>query len=189
MLVPLWFLWPASLVLQWRTFGPLTGQGLTPWKIPYLGAYSDKSWDTVFNGCLVLGLICMPFFNAIFRLLHVYWKGSISRALYCQDQEGRTQDPSLDAVAQCAEVPILIFGTTMVDYLRPEDHTRNAVFTFTQWAMGRERTKFLDVPTEFTLSKCMCLSSAAVDGLILGQLTWVARFLMAVANISLGDWV
>ena len=25
----MWFLWPASFILQWRTFGPITGQDAT----------------------------------------------------------------------------------------------------------------------------------------------------------------
>ncbi|CAE7573041.1 unnamed protein product [Symbiodinium natans] len=56
--------------------------------------------------------------------------------------------------------------------------------------MGCERTKFLRNPKWMTLSKCMTLSCAAIDGFVLTQINkWHTRILMAMLNLTQGDWL
>ncbi|CAE8688091.1 unnamed protein product [Polarella glacialis] len=185
LLLPLWFIWPASFILQWRTFGPVTGQALfTPFlDATLVGEYTHTAWDWFANTALVFAILALPAFNFIHRFVHLYFKVSQQKAFFHNGS-----DVSMDEVDRCPWVPFLLFGVTLNEFQRPSDEEPFSAFVLTQKAMGCERTKFLRTPRWLTLSKCMALSCAAIDGLVLTQLNrWHSRVIMALLNLTQGD--
>jgi len=186
-LLPLWFIWPTTFLLQWRIFGPVTHQPLfTPlFGTQIFGQYSDKAWNCFTGIFLTLAIVAMPGFNFFHRFVHIYFRVSLQRAFYCGGKDVPTPE-----VAKCPWSPILLFGATLNEYQRPQDDEPHCLFSLSQHAMGCERTKYLRSPQWMTLSKCMTLSCAAIDGFVLTQINkWHTRILMAMLNLTQGDWL
>ena len=186
-LLPLWFIWPASFLLQWRIFGPVTRQALlTPFFDAELsGMYSDKAWYFFTNSSLALAIASLPAFNLLHRFVHYYFRWSLQRAFY----HGGV-DMSMVEVAQCPSVPVLLFGATLNEFMRPESKEAHSLFSLSQYAMGCQRTHFLPAPKWMSLARCMTLSCAAIDGFVLTQINkWHTRILMAMLNLTQGDWL
>lgn len=186
-LLPLWFIWPASFLLQWRVFGPVTKQALlTPFfDAELVGKYTDQAWYFFTSTSLALAIACLPAFNLLHRFVHYYFRGSLQRAFY---QGG--VDMSMADVALCPAVPILLFGATLNEFQRPESTEAHSLFSLTQYAMGCQRTDFLPAPSWMSLARCMTLSCAAIDGFVLTQINkWHTRILMAMLNLTQGDWL
>ncbi|CAE7456032.1 Bco2, partial [Symbiodinium sp. CCMP2456] len=186
-LLPLWFIWPTTFLLQWRIFGPVTHQPLfTPlFGTQIFGQYSDKAWNYFTGIFLTLAIVALPGFNFFHRFVHIYFRVSLQRAFYCGGKDVPTQE-----VAKCPWSPILLFGATLNEYQRPQDEEPHCLFSLSQHAMGCERTKYLRSPQWMTLSKCMTLSCAAIDGFVLTQINkWHTRILMAMLNLTQGDWL
>jgi len=82
LLLPLCFLWPASFVLQWRVFGPITQQPLLS---PIVGrqiwsCFSAASWNTFATGSLTLAILGLLGFQVMHRFVHQYFRISMMTA-------------------------------------------------------------------------------------------------------------
>ncbi|CAK0887328.1 unnamed protein product, partial [Prorocentrum cordatum] len=164
----------------WRAFGPITSQQLLP---KVATPYSRESWTALVDWSVALAVLLLPLFSKLHRFVHDYFRVSLLRAFYCDGK-----DVPMEDVKNCPRAPVLLFGTVLNDFQRPEDDDPHAVFVLTQHAVGCERTKFIPTPEWLTLSKCMTLSSAAIDGLVLTKIKgWHARLLMAMLNLTQGD--
>ncbi|CAK9005415.1 unnamed protein product, partial [Durusdinium trenchii] len=173
-LLPLWFIWPASFLLQWRVFGPITRQALfTPFfDTQIMGRYTDEAWYCFTTTSLLLAIACLPAFNLLHRFVHFYFRVSLQRAFY---HDG--VDVLMPQVSKCPWVPILLFGATLNEFMRPNSKEAHSLFTLSpsfpppaetlsQYAMGCQRTDFLAAPKWMSLARCMTLSCAAIDGFV-----------------------
>eukprot|EP00439_Symbiodinium_sp_Y106_P046059 s1411_g5.t2 len=124
-LLPLWFIWPTTFLLQWRIFGPVTHQPLfTPlFGTQIFGQYSDKAWNCFTGIFLTLAIVAMPGFNFFHRFVHIYFRVSLQRAFYCGGKDVPTPE-----VAKCPWSPILLFGATLNEYQRPQDDEPHCLF-------------------------------------------------------------
>ncbi|CAJ1446398.1 unnamed protein product, partial [Effrenium voratum] len=186
-LLPLWFIWPASFLLQWRIFGPITGQALVSpvFDTQIVGKYTERAWTIFTTMSLILAVASLPLFNFLHRFVHIYFRVSLQRAFY---HDGA--DVPVEKVAKCPFVPVLLFGATLNEFQRPENEEPHCLFSLSQHAMGCQRTNFVRCPQWMTLSKCMTLSCAAIDGFVLTQINkWHTRILMAMLNLTQGDWL
>lgn len=186
-LIPVWFLWPACFLLQWRAFGPLSGQGLFAPLLGFelTGNYSDSSWNQFVNVSLSLGILFLPFLGTLDRTLHAYFAISLRKAFLKDGKDVRLND-----VARCPCAPILLFGATSCEFQRPQDEDPDTPFVLTQRVMGCERTKWVTVPPRMSLSNCMSLSSAAIDAFFLTMVKhWTTRLVFTLLNLSQGAWV
>ncbi|CAK9054482.1 unnamed protein product, partial [Durusdinium trenchii] len=150
-----------------------------------MGRYTDEAWYCFTTTSLLLAIACLPAFNLLHRFVHFYFRVSLQRAFY---HDG--VDVLMPQVSKCPWVPILLFGATLNEFMRPNSKEAHSLFTLSQYAMGCQRTDFLAAPKWMSLARCMTLSCAAIDGFVLTQINkWHTRVLMAMLNLTQGDWL
>eukprot|EP00913_Durusdinium_trenchii_P025153 g23612.t1 len=82
----------------------------------------------------VLSKACLPAFNLLHRFVHFYFRVSLQRAFY---HDG--VDVLMPQVSKCPWVPILLFGATLNEFMRPNSKEAHSLFTLSQYAMGCQR--------------------------------------------------
>eukprot|EP00746_Dinoflagellata_sp_MGD_P133892 gnl/MRDRNA2_/MRDRNA2_67669_c0_seq1.p1 gnl/MRDRNA2_/MRDRNA2_67669_c0~~gnl/MRDRNA2_/MRDRNA2_67669_c0_seq1.p1 ORF type:complete len:589 (+),score=61.50 gnl/MRDRNA2_/MRDRNA2_67669_c0_seq1:112-1878(+) len=160
LLWPVLFIWFSSALLRWKTYGPITGQTFL-----YTIPYTDQNWNSFFVCSMLLAGTLLPFFNKLHRFVHEYFRVCLKKAFYADGL-----DAPVAEVAAHPRIPLLLFGTTLNDYLHPIDELPYSEFCITPFHMGCGRTQYLPTPPWMTLSKLMTLSCAAIDGLVLTKL-------------------
>jgi len=178
LLSPMWAGFAVIMVTRWRIFGPLEQESF--W----------EHWQTMKTVVLCVAVVLLPFYGKVRQIVHIYYRRSLRRAFY---HDG--EDVTLGEVQKEATLcPNVIVSATLVDYCRALDldgTPHYSEFFFTPRWMGGDRTGFIKVPSDMSLSRVMAISGAATDAFLLTKMNaiWVRITLLALFNLFMGDYV
>jgi hypothetical protein len=181
-LAPLWVLFFAVSLLQWRIFGVITRQQLfgTYWAVPY-------EHDTWYTGCwLAFGTVVLtsPFYEELQRAFHIYWRRSIRCSFFAAGQDIE--------LAECGRndyCPNIIVGSIMNDFRRPTDRSRHSLFEMSSFFCGGARVGWLQLPRYLYMGRIIAISAAAVDGMLMFRNELISRWLIWALSFLSGDWI
>lgn len=189
---PLLGLTMIMLMLQYRIYGPLTGQALMFGQLPF----SEVKWRMFVRMCLMAGIVVVPFHNELRRLWHWYYLRTLQRNFF---HGGK--DMPFSKLAEQPLCPLLILTGTVTDYRRlgkqtwPRlllDRTQTiAEISFTALHTGSTATGFIRTTYFRTLAKCTALTGAGcLDALSLSMSNRLRfRFWLEILNLSWGDYI
>ncbi|CAE7909719.1 yop-1, partial [Symbiodinium necroappetens] len=189
---PLLGLTMIMLMLQYRIYGPLTGQALMFGQLPF----SEVKWRMFVRVCLMAGIVVVPFHNELRRLWHWYYLRTLQRNFF---HGGK--DLPFSKLAEQPLCPLLILTGTVTDYRRlgkqtwPRlllDRTQTiAEISFTALHTGSTATGFIRTTYFRTLAKCTALTGAGcLDALSLSMSNRLRfRFWLEILNLSWGDYI
>lgn len=171
-----------AILLQYRVFGPLTGQPLFFSWFPF----KQKNWDMFVEICLALLLVVIPFYNDLRRFWHWFYLRSLRMSFFAKGS-----DQQFDEAGKCAYLPFLMFTGTVNDFKRPGVEETITEITFSPLHTGSEVTGYLRTPRYRTLAKCTALTSAGcLDAITLSLHNHLRfRFLLEMLNLSWGDYI
>jgi len=170
------------LFLQFRTYGPITGQPLMySW-----GYFDSTNWEHFVEICFLCSLVVVPFYNDLRRIFHWYYVRSLRRSWL---HEGK--DMSFKALAKHPYCPLLIFTGTVSDYIRPGTEESICEISFSPLHTGSDTTGYIRTPEYRTLAKCTALTAAGcLDAVALGLSNHLKfRFWLELLNLSWGDYI
>mmetsp|Transcript_43849 Transcript_43849/g.115971 ORF Transcript_43849/g.115971 Transcript_43849/m.115971 type:complete len:969 (+) Transcript_43849:2-2908(+) len=177
LLSPMWVVFAASMIARWRIFGPLEHSTF------------NENWQKVMNVVLCMAVLALPLYGQMRQVVHLYYRRSLRRAFYHNGEDVNLADAQ--GVAQC---PNVIVAATLVDYCRPSnfsDVPHFSEFFFTPQRMGGERTGYIRLPGNLSMSRMMAISGAATDAFLLTKMNaiWVRLTLLALFNLFMGDYI
>mmetsp|Transcript_93528 Transcript_93528/g.273875 ORF Transcript_93528/g.273875 Transcript_93528/m.273875 type:complete len:935 (+) Transcript_93528:84-2888(+) len=172
----------AQLFVQYRIYGPLTGQPLYFQWLPFNHAH----WDVFMGGCLLVCVVMIPFYNDFQRIWHWYYLRSLQMNFFAN---GR--DLSLESAGLDPRCPLLLYTGTVSDYKRPGSDSSISEISFTPLHTGSEATRYVRTPPYRSLAKCTALTAAGcLDAISLSMTNHVRfRFWLELLNLSWGDFV
>ena len=180
---PIFVAYLVTKIIQWRVFGPLTGQYLLHgFGTEFLPYTANTFMDCLYVSLGLIALSATPF-ERLRNFVHVYYLDSLRRAFF----EGGEDLPLQNATSDYT--PILIVNASINDYRRPTDDEGFGLFTFTSMFMGSPRSGFVTPDADIGLSNAMALSGAAFSISAGKYDSKPFRFWLALMNIGMGRWV
>lgn len=170
------------LFLQFRTYGPITGQPL----FFSSGYFDSTNWEYFVEICFLGSLLVVPFYNDLRRIFHWYYVRSLRRSWF---HDGK--DLSFKALAKHPYCPLVLYTGTVSDYIRPGSEESICEITFSPLHTGSDSTGYVRTPEYRTLAKCTALTAAGcLDAVALGLSNHLKfRFWLELLNLSWGDYI
>eukprot|EP00928_Gymnodinium_smaydae_P072701 TRINITY_DN56002_c0_g1_i1.p1 TRINITY_DN56002_c0_g1~~TRINITY_DN56002_c0_g1_i1.p1 ORF type:complete len:932 (+),score=205.96 TRINITY_DN56002_c0_g1_i1:135-2930(+) len=170
-------------LVQFRVFGPLTGQDF--W---HHQAFNLKSWTRFQNRIMLLPVLLLPFYNTIRSVLHTYYMRCLSHNFFASGRDRPIKD-----LKECDYCPLLLVTGTSSDYKSPICGDNDAIseLSFTPLHCGSNETGYVKQPEYRTMGKCTALTAAGcVDAVALTLSTLLTmRFWLEALNLSWGDYI
>lgn len=170
------------LFVQFRIYGPITGQSLLwDW-----GDFDSTNWDTFVKICFISSLVIVPLYNDFRRIFHWYYVKSLRSSWF-----NGGKDISFPELTRHPYCPFLIYTGTVSDYIRPGRSESICEISFSPLHTGSDTTGYIRTPDYRTLAKCTALTAAGcLDAVALSMSSHLRfRFWMEVLNLSWGDYI
>lgn len=178
---PLWVLFFAISLIQWRIFGLITGQALFG-SLPFMQMSKNTWWFwTWVSFGIVVG--SSPCYEALQRAFHIYWRRSMRCSFFAEGKDIAMEE------TQNEYCPNLIVGSILNDFRRPTDTGRHSLFEISSYLCGGRRVGWLRTPRYLMLGRCVAISAAAVDGFLMYRNDLLSRWLIWALSFLSGDWV
>jgi len=172
----------ASFV-QYRVFGPLTGQYFS--KVFGLWPFNRDFYLRFHLGSLVLAFVLMVFYHSTHFASHYYYLRTIRKAFF---ERGR--DITWSDVRQNPFCPLMLLTASISDWKRPGDKNVLTEISISPLRTGSAKTGFVSTPPWRSVSKCTAVAAAALDAVFLGMSDRLReRFWNEFLNLRLGDYI
>jgi len=171
-----------QLFIQYRTYGPVTGQPLIWDWLPF----DHATWNGFVAFCLVGSFLLVPFYNDCQRLWHWYYLRSLQQNFFASGE-----DVFIQRLSECPQCPLLLLTGTVSDY-KPLGATSSiSEISFSALHTGSEKTGYVRTPQYRSLAKCAALTAAGcLDAISLSMTHHLRfRFWLEVLNLSWGDYI
>jgi len=170
------------LFVQYRTYGPLTGQPLF-WN---WGEYDYTEWERFVYVAIAANFVLAFFFNDFRRVWHWFYSRSLRLNFFEQSRDWRFAE-----VKNHAYCPFVVYTGTVSDYKRPGDDTGINEISFSGLHTGGPATGYVRTPNYQTLATCTALSGAGcLDAISLSMVNHLKfRFWLEMLNLSWGDFI
>lgn len=168
-------------VIQFRCFGPLTGQKI-------LGRFSfDRSnWNTLVISCIGISHVTLPFLKEIKSIWHLFYVSCLRKSFFHGGQDRTWSELKSDPWC-----PFLIMTGTVNDYMRPSDHHSISEISFSSLHTGSNKCGYVRTRPSRSLAQTTALTGAGcLDAISLSMQDHVrVRFWLEVLNLSWGDFI
>eukprot|EP00930_Biecheleria_cincta_P046200 TRINITY_DN31870_c0_g1_i1.p1 TRINITY_DN31870_c0_g1~~TRINITY_DN31870_c0_g1_i1.p1 ORF type:complete len:985 (-),score=107.33 TRINITY_DN31870_c0_g1_i1:54-3008(-) len=168
-------------VIQFRCFGPLTGQKI-------LGRYQfdRQSWDTMVIASIGICFVTMPFLREIKSIWHLFYVSTLRKSFFHGGQDRTWSELKSDPWC-----PFLIMTGTVNDYMRPSDTHSISEVSFSALHTGSNKCGYVRTPPSRSLAQSTALTGAGcLDAISLSMQDHVrVRFWLEVLNLSWGDYI
>jgi len=171
-----------ALFIQYRIYGPLTGQPLFYKWFPF----NSTTWDTFVGCCLMSACVMIPFYNDFQRVWHWYYLRSLQMNFFADGCDVHFQE-----VGSNAHCPLLLYTGTVSDYKHLDREGSTHEISFTPLHTGCEVMNYVRTPDFQSLAKCTALTAAGcLDAISLSMTNKMRfRFWLELLNLSWGDYV
>lgn len=173
----------AMSFVQYRIFGPLTGQhyfeAVGWWR------FDPEVYTNMRMVSLVLAFVMMVFFHGIHFASHYYYARSLRLSYF-----DRGEDITWEDLRQHEFAPFMLLTGTVTDWKRPGDTEGISEISISCLHTGSSKTGFVYTPPWRSVAKCMALAAAAIDVFILGMMDHLRyRFWLEFLNLRMGDYL
>lgn len=173
----------AASFMQYRIFGPLTGQRYI--HVLGLWPFQRAAYYNFRLGSLVLAFVMMVFFHGIHFASHYFYSRSLRLAYF---ERGR--DLTWQAIRRNPYIPFMLLTGTVTDWKRPGDKEKISEISISCLHTGSGKTGYVATPPWRSVGKCMALAAAATDAFILGMFDRLRyRFWLEFLNLRMGDYL
>lgn len=183
---PLALLILQATIIQFRVFGPLTGQCF--WVIGKSGCFFPfeiRNWNRTVLASFAACLLTQPIYERLHTSMHNFYMRSLQLAFF-----DRGKDCRLGDMKENPYCPFFMFTATANDFMRPGDVKRISEIFFSPLHLGGEAIGYIRMPSYRSLIKLVALASAATDALVLGMFDNLRfRFWLETLNLKMGDFL
>uniref|UniRef100_A0A7S4QNG8 PNPLA domain-containing protein n=1 Tax=Alexandrium monilatum TaxID=311494 RepID=A0A7S4QNG8_9DINO len=168
--------------VQWRVFGPITGQRLLSFEwLPF----DNASWHTIYTASLVTTMATLPFYYFLRGNAHRFYRRSLRLAFFA---DGRQL--TWGEIRRSCYCPSILVSATVTDYVSPGEKLPINPICFSPLHFGGSSLGFVKMAPGSNVAKAMAMSGAAPDAVALARVQHLrSRFWLEVLGIGVGQHI